>query len=484
MIRTLAALFISLVMSQICLAQTPPKASEKIMVVLDSSGSMWGQIDGKTKREIAQSALSDMAAVFPDTAHIGLMAYGHRKKGDCSDIELLYAPETDGAQRLGKTVSNVKPMGKTPLSAAVRKAAETMKYEEEKSTVILITDGLETCNLDPCAVGTELEAAGIDFTAHIVGFGLSKEEGRQVACLAENTGGRYIQASDAGELSDALETVVEVVEQTPAPSVAPPQNVLATFRALGDDGKLIDHGVVSWRIISQSGIEPEFSEALLGYEEKYHFPAGPYLVKVQHGQQSLEKMIEITSDGENIFDITFKAGTIRLVPRLAEGRPPLTGVYWWKLMQNREDGTRKEIARTPGSVGRFTVPPGIYDVEFETGNLIETHKEVTVISDSTTEEDVIINAAILRVHVTDGEHIGSAHIHNSSGEKIASDVFSSKKTFILPEGDYKLSVGFRNGTAETEFNIVPGGNQTITVSVVDGVTSNSLAKNVKKTPAE
>jgi Ca-activated chloride channel family protein len=65
---------------------------------------------------------------------------------------------------------------------------------------VLITDGLENCNADPCALGKELEQAGVDFTAHIVGFGLTAEEGRQVACLAENTGGKYIQASDAGQL--------------------------------------------------------------------------------------------------------------------------------------------------------------------------------------------------------------------------------------------------------------------------------------------
>ena len=41
-----------------------------------------------------------------------------------------------------------------------------------------------------------------------VGFGLSAEEGRQVACLAENTGGKYLQASDAAALKDALAEAV------------------------------------------------------------------------------------------------------------------------------------------------------------------------------------------------------------------------------------------------------------------------------------
>ena len=86
----------------------------------------------------------------------------------------------------------MKFLGKTPLSAAVKQAAEALRYTEDKATVVLITDGLETCNADPCALGKELEQSGVDFTAHVVGFGLTADEGRQVACLAENTGGKYV----------------------------------------------------------------------------------------------------------------------------------------------------------------------------------------------------------------------------------------------------------------------------------------------------
>ena len=131
----------------------------------------------------------------------------------------------------------MKPKGKTPLTQAVRQAAEALRFDEQKATVILITDGLETCRADPCAVGKSLSEAGVDFTTHVVGFGLSAEEGRQVACLAENTGGRYLPAQDAVSLGDALdETVTESAalqpaEAEPAPDVLPegsvsgPQNV-------------------------------------------------------------------------------------------------------------------------------------------------------------------------------------------------------------------------------------------------------------------
>ena len=55
-------------------------------------------------------------------------------------------------------------------------AAESLRHVEQKATVILVSDGEETCNLDPCQVGRELEAAGVDFTAHVIGFDVANPE--------------------------------------------------------------------------------------------------------------------------------------------------------------------------------------------------------------------------------------------------------------------------------------------------------------------
>ena len=102
-------------------------------------------------------------------------------------------------------MNEVNPRGRTPLSDAVIQAAEQLRYTENPATVILVSDGRETCNADPCAVGLALEEAGIDFTAHVIGFDVSEQEDRaQLQCLAENTGGQFLTASNAAELADAL----------------------------------------------------------------------------------------------------------------------------------------------------------------------------------------------------------------------------------------------------------------------------------------
>src|SRR5690606_16100506 len=143
------------------------------------------------------------------------------QKGVCSDIELVVEPGAGTGQSIADAADRMRFLGMTPLSQAVKQAAESLRYTEEKATVILITDGIETCDADPCALANELEQSGVDFTAHVVGFGLSDEEGRQVACLAENTGGKFIQASDAGSLADALTQTVVVVAPEPEPEPQP-----------------------------------------------------------------------------------------------------------------------------------------------------------------------------------------------------------------------------------------------------------------------
>lgn len=192
----------------------------RTIIVMDGSGSMWGQIDGRAKLEIARETVAEVVAKLPAEQELGLLAYGHRSKGDCADIELVVPPGPGTAPAVLAAVNSMRFLGKTPLSEAVRQAAVALRYTEEAATVVLVTDGLETCAADPCALAQELEQAGVDFTAHVIGFGLTRAEGAQVACLAEQTGGRYLQADDAAGLSRALNQVVS------EPPAAPPQATL------------------------------------------------------------------------------------------------------------------------------------------------------------------------------------------------------------------------------------------------------------------
>ena len=211
----------------------------RTILVLDGSGSMWGQIEGEAKISIARTVVGDLLGEIPSEMELGLTVYGHRRKGDCGDIESLVPVGANTSAAIRSAVDGIKPKGKTPLSAAVLAAAEELKYTEEKATVILVSDGRETCDLDPCQLGTRLEETGVDFTAHVVGFDVSEEKDKaQLQCLAENTGGTFVSASSATELKDALT------------KVAAPTEFDVTFSATdGEGGPTIAEGLV-WTVSS------------------------------------------------------------------------------------------------------------------------------------------------------------------------------------------------------------------------------------------
>jgi len=190
----------------------------RTLIVLDGSGSMWGEIDGRPKLEIARETVSRVVGALPKDREVGLMAYGHRRQGDCADIELIVPPAAGSLPAVLAAVKALRFQGKTPLSAALVQAAAALRATEAPATVVLVTDGIETCAADPCAVARELERSGVGFTAHVIGFGLTRAEGAQVACIAAATGGRYLEARDAGSLGAALSETLAA----PAPVPEPP----------------------------------------------------------------------------------------------------------------------------------------------------------------------------------------------------------------------------------------------------------------------
>jgi hypothetical protein len=119
------------------------------------------------------------------------------------------------------TVGAINPKGKTPITAALRRAADELHSAEQKATVIVISDGLETCNADPCATATELEASGVDFTVHVVSFGATDEETRQLQCIADNTGGRLLAPSSASDVLVAMAEPKIEEPKTAAPEIKP-----------------------------------------------------------------------------------------------------------------------------------------------------------------------------------------------------------------------------------------------------------------------
>jgi len=247
------------------------------IVVLDVSNSMWGQIGGVSKIEIAREVIANLVGEIDPNARFGLVAYGHREKANCQDIELVLPVGPLNAPAFSNAVNSLVPRGRTPLTDAVRQAAEVLNYQDHPGRIVLVSDGLESCNADPCALAAELARGGVDFTAHVVGFDVAGiEDQSQLSCLAEQTGGLYLTADSTEELTAALTTMM-VETPAPAPIAPPPFSVVlqapaevetnmgfnATWDATARDGDQIhlisDNGEIFASVSATTGSPAAFT---------------------------------------------------------------------------------------------------------------------------------------------------------------------------------------------------------------------------------
>ena len=181
--------------------------------ILDASGSMWERVEGKPRIVIAKETLSSLIEQTPAEIRTGITAYGHRRKFDCSDIqEIVPLKSLDPMTkyRVQERISTLSAMGKTPITDSIRQTVDRLKTEEGRSTIVLISDGLESCGKDPCALTSELKSSGINFVMHVVGFGLTQEQEQKLSCISAAGEGKFFTAGNAADLLDALTVVKEL----------------------------------------------------------------------------------------------------------------------------------------------------------------------------------------------------------------------------------------------------------------------------------
>jgi Ca-activated chloride channel homolog len=462
------------------------QADGKSIIVLDASGSMWGQIDGRAKLEIAREALSSVLSGLDPATEIGLMAYGHREKGSCEDIELVVPPAAGTGQAITDAANAMQFLGKTPLSEAVRRAAAELKSTEAKATVILITDGIETCEADPCALGAELEASGVDFTAHVVGFGLTEEEGKAVACLAENTGGTYIQASDAGGLVEALKTTVVVVEPEPVPVPAPEPEPVAlaenvdpvAFLAPGGpepDDRVMSDTYFEFYPLRADGTPDDAGRSSVYGTGKTFLAPGKYLLRTTLHEVMVEQQFEVTSTAEMTQPVVvLDAGVLDLTLRSSAGADPDPEAFWELRGAN-------ELVDYGYATGYRVIPSGEHALSAKLG-AAEVSQSVVIEAGKVTTLDLVIGTglAVVDALYTEGVKVeGADHFveifaakQNLDGSRNSvAYTYGAGAQFDLPPGDFVAVITLGQTVVETPFTVKVGERVDVSATLNAGVAS-------------
>jgi hypothetical protein len=193
---------------QIVKQQGDKPPTRNLLIVLDVSGSMNTRLGDTTRWKTALDVLTKVVEELPEDLHVGLRVYGHRHGSrspqTCTDSELVVPIVKLDRKRILATASKLRPRGETPLIHSVLQTTRDLQGAGGGS-VVLITDGEESCKGDATAAAAAIKASGLNVTLNIVGFTLTGQQtAATLGTLAGSTGGKYYSAQDGPQLSRAV----------------------------------------------------------------------------------------------------------------------------------------------------------------------------------------------------------------------------------------------------------------------------------------
>jgi Ca-activated chloride channel family protein len=156
-----------------------PRATQltRILFIFDGSMSMIGMWEQRSKIDVARSVLLpflDSIAKIPNI-EMALRVYGNRSPvppQDCNDTHLEVPFGKNNVPEIMKIILDMKPKGTTPIARSLELAANDFpKDSAARNIIFLITDGIEACDGDPCAISRELQKKGAVLKPFIIGVG-------------------------------------------------------------------------------------------------------------------------------------------------------------------------------------------------------------------------------------------------------------------------------------------------------------------------
>lgn len=188
-----------------------PEPLTRILFVFDASNSMYSRWQTGTRMEVAQrlmrELLDSLARIENPNFELALRVYGHQKPvppQDCNDTRLEVAFSPNSIPRIQKTIAGLRPMGTTPIANSILKAGgDFPDCDDCREIIILITDGVEACDGDPCAASAILQSKGIMLKPFVIGIGLDANFAKDLGCI-----GTYFDAGDEQTFGKALNVIM------------------------------------------------------------------------------------------------------------------------------------------------------------------------------------------------------------------------------------------------------------------------------------
>ncbi|WP_439542551.1 VWA domain-containing protein [Hyphomicrobium sp.] len=487
------------------LATAPAQAEDApsdgpAIIVIDGSGSMWGNVgtEKPSKFDLARGALRQSLSGLSPRVRLGLMSFGHRRRADCSDVEVILPPEAGPPERVLSLVDKLSPKGKGPLALTLAEAAKQIPAGEHGS-IIVVHDGVDNCWQDPCATAATIAKANANIRVFLIGFGLEPGDAQRLQCVADATNGRVIEAQSSSALADSISDALTLANlervdaatgiavpvpkaaKPPTPAGAPGVRLTAS---LSPDGPPLT-AAVAWTL-SKTGDNGALLKSTRGKDFSADLEPGSYVVEARFGQASQHQTVEVTAAGPTTATISLGAGYLKLNSLADKAGAALGDPLITVTAKDSADADGAPLWIGRDASARLVLPAGTYRVRVQDG-LAEQTSEVTVTEGTNSEARPVLGTGRLElsaVSAANGEPLQAVTYaveeddpDSPQGRREIVRSAAPVATFTLPAGTYYVSA--RSGVAEvhqrialgsgdvvknvSSFNLVP-----ITISVVTG----------------
>ena len=457
-------------------SQTPAgEAEPAVMLVLDGSGSMWGKI-GKEQKINAVRDVLKLAIPKAPPMSLGLTAFGHRRTGDCSDVEVVVQPASGSGERLLAVLEKFNPKGKGPIGNAIKAAAETLAEKSPKDarrSLIVVADNADNCKIDTCELAQELRQSQPNLVIHVIALGVSKEETQSLACLASASGGRLFKADQVSDVASAVEQsfklatgpivvapalpaapakVVSIPEPPKPAPTGPPGLQLTALLAAG--GAEIASGI-RWRITAGDA-NVKANERRVVYEGEdrnpdVDLPSGTYRIEATFGLASVEQAVTVGAAGRTQARVPLNAAIINVKDSGARNGASTDRVFY--TLYTAASGAGKgsggpgekprAIALSSDQAPVYNVAAGTYLIAVQQG-LARIERSVTVPPGAITDVDIPLYLGELKLSA----------VANDGGpplDRVVFQVFEDD-----PDAPGGLRELVRSSAAQPEFSLPAG----------------------------
>ncbi len=190
-------------------AQNYVKPKTRILFLLDGSGSMYAAMDKDVRINVAKRLLSKIVDSLEHAkeVQIALRVYGHTSppgQRNCKDTRLEVPFKYSNHKQVKEKLKDITPKGTTLIAYSLQQAAYDFPKEPGvRNIIILITDGIEECEGDPCAVSEALQSQGVVLRPFIIGLGSTEDFRKAFECV-----GRYYDANTEESFNNVLNVVI------------------------------------------------------------------------------------------------------------------------------------------------------------------------------------------------------------------------------------------------------------------------------------